>query len=45
VALVLGITGSHAGLLQLLPNALMRRLHLLLLGLPQDGSSWHCWSR
>lgn len=34
VVLVLGLTSSHSGLLQLLPNGLMRRIQLLLLSLP-----------
>jgi hypothetical protein len=34
LVLVLGLTSSHSGLLQLLPNGLMRRIQLLQLSLP-----------
>jgi hypothetical protein len=34
LVLVLGITSSHQGLLQLLPNSILRRIQLLQLALP-----------
>jgi hypothetical protein len=34
LVLVLGITSSHHGLLQLLPNSTLRRIQLLQLSLP-----------
>lgn len=34
LVLVLGITSSHNGLLQLLPNSTLRRIQLLQLSLP-----------
>lgn len=34
LVLVLGITSSHHSLLQLLPNAILRRIQLLQLSLP-----------
>jgi hypothetical protein len=42
LVLVLGITSSHHGLLQLLPNSILRRIQLLQLSLPP---AWHQLTR